>query len=67
MAPMGAHTWANRTIEQPLTVLWAAKTFYPDEFKDLDLEKEVKNFYSKFFKFILSDTQVKEILSGNII
>ena len=24
VAPVGAHTWANRTAEQPLTVLWAA-------------------------------------------
>lgn len=66
VAPMGAHTWANRTIEQPLTVLWAAKTFYPDRFKELDLEKEVKNFYTQFFKTDLNETQVKEIISGNI-
>jgi ABC-type Fe3+-hydroxamate transport system substrate-binding protein len=25
LAPMGAHLWANRTVEQPLTLLWAAQ------------------------------------------
>src|SRR5262249_28404490 len=31
VAPTGAHLWANRTIEQPLTLLWAAKIFYPEQ------------------------------------
>ncbi|KLU59086.1 corrinoid ABC transporter substrate-binding protein [Peptococcaceae bacterium CEB3] len=63
-APMGSSIWANRTIEQPLTVLWAAKTFYPELFKNLNLDKDVKEFYAHFFKYTLSDNQVKEILSG---
>lgn len=66
VAPVGAHTWANRTIEQPLTILWAAKTFYPEQFKDLDLEKEMKDFYGRFFGYKLSDQEAKEILSGTL-
>ena len=66
-SPVGAHVWCNRCIEQPLTVLWAAKTFYPEEFKDLDLEKEVQNFYKKFFDYQLSEQETQEILSGNIV
>lgn len=62
--PVGAHVWANRTIEQPLTVLWAAKTFYPEQFKDLDLELEIGKFYEKFFNSKLSREQVKDILRG---
>ncbi|CAA7599947.1 ABC transporter periplasmic binding domain protein [Acididesulfobacillus acetoxydans] len=64
-APMGSSIWANRTIEQPLTVLWAAKTFYPQRFKNVNLDQTVKNFYAHFFKYRLSDQQVNEILSGN--
>lgn len=62
--PVGAHIWAHRTIEQPLTVLWAAKTFYPEQFKDLDLEKEVQSFYERFFNYKMSQQEAKEILSG---
>jgi len=64
IAPMGAHTWANRGIETPLTVMWAAKTIYPEQFKDLDLEKETGDFYKEFFGYECTPDQIKEILSG---
>lgn len=64
ITPMGAHIWSHRGIETPLTVLWAAKTFYPDTFADLDLEAETIVFYKKFFGYPLTSDQVKEILSG---
>lgn len=64
LSPMGAHTWANRTVENPLTVLWAAKTFHPSLFAALDLEAEVQAFYQQFFVTRLSIEQVREILSG---
>jgi len=66
VAPVGAHTWANRTVEQPLTVLWAAKMMHPDLFADVDLAKETKGFYKTFFGKELTDTQVAEILSGTL-
>lgn len=66
IAPMGAHTWANRGIETPLTVMWAAKTIYPDQFNDLDLEKETTDFYKEFFGYDCTPDQIKEILSGKV-
>lgn len=64
--PQGAHNWGNRTIEQPLTVLLAARTIYPDLFADLDLNGEVKSFYQRFFNAALSDDQIQEIVSGKV-
>jgi iron complex transport system substrate-binding protein len=64
LTPVGAHVWANRTIENPLTVLWAAKLFQPGVFADLDIEREVQRFYESFFKTRLTGSQVSEILSG---
>lgn len=64
VAPMGAHTWGNRTVEQILTVLWAASQFHPDQFPHAELVAEVKNFYATFFKADLSDAQVESILSN---
>jgi iron complex transport system substrate-binding protein len=64
ITPMGAHIWSHRGIETPLTVLWAAKIFYPETFADLDLEEETAAFYRKFFGHDLTPEQVKEILSG---
>lgn len=64
ITPMGAHMWSHRGSETPLTVLWAAKTFYPDVFADLDMENETSAFYQKFFGITLAPDQIKEILSG---
>jgi len=62
--PMGVHVWGNRTVEQPLTVLWAAKVFHPDLFADVAIEDEVRNFYSTFFKVDLSREDADTILAG---
>jgi iron complex transport system substrate-binding protein len=64
VVPVGAHTWANRTAEQPLTVLWAAKTFHPERFAAVSMPAEVKAFYREFFGHALTDAQVAEMLSG---
>ncbi|RKD25847.1 hypothetical protein BEP19_02625 [Ammoniphilus oxalaticus] len=62
--PLGAHIWANRTSEQPLMVLFAAKHMYPDLFENVDLEREVMNFYQTFFQYDLTEEEAKEILAG---
>lgn len=64
VAPIGAHTWTNRTIEQPLTLMWAAKQFLPQAFATLDLVKETQAFYSRFFHVTVTPDQAREILSG---
>lgn len=66
VVPVGAHTWSNRTAEQPLTVLWAAKTFHPARFPALDLAAETASFYREFFGYTLSEAEVREILSGTL-
>lgn len=64
VAPCGAHTWGNRTAEQPLTVLWAAKNFHPEAFADVDLVAETRRFYRDLFGAELSPAQAREILDG---
>jgi iron complex transport system substrate-binding protein len=66
VVPVGAHTWSNRTAEQPLTVLWAAETFHPGRLKDLNLAAETKRFYREFFDHDLADAAITEILSGTL-
>jgi iron complex transport system substrate-binding protein len=62
--PMGVHVCGNRTVEQPLTVLWAAKVFHPDLFADVVIEDEIRAFYSDFFKVNLSRDDIGTILAG---
>lgn len=66
VVPTGSHRWGNRTIEQPLTVLWTATKLYPEVFADVDMAKETADFYRRFFKHELKPEQVAEILSGDL-
>lgn len=62
--PTGVHLWGNRTVEQPLTVLWAAQLIHPDLFRDWDIRDEIGSFYATFFKTPLTKPQVEEMLGG---
>lgn len=62
--PVGTHPWGQRTVEQPLTVLWAAKLFFPDRFRKVSMENEVRAFYRRFFNYELSGKEVRWILTG---
>ncbi len=64
VVPVGAHTWSNRTAEQPLTVLWAATVFHPDRMAGLDLPARTAAFYRDIFGHALTDAQVAQILAG---
>jgi iron complex transport system substrate-binding protein len=66
VAPTGAHSWANRTAEQPLTVLWAARLFHPTRFAALDLAAAARAFYREFFGCVLTGEQLAEILGGSL-
>jgi len=62
--PVGAIRWSHPTSEQPLGVLWATKLFYPERFKDLNIEAEMEYFYLTFFRYRLSGKEIKEMLTG---
>lgn len=66
VVPVGAHTWSNRTSEQPLTVLWAASVFHPERMTSVDLVAETRSFYRDIFGHALTDAQLGEILSGTM-
>lgn len=59
--PYGVFYW-DYGAEGPLFLLWLAKTFHPDKFADIDIVKEVKNFYSQFYDYKLTDEQANKIL-----
>jgi iron complex transport system substrate-binding protein len=61
-APRGIHLWAYRTSEQPLMLLWAAKTFYPELFKELDIQEESSRFYKQFVGYQTNQEELLEIL-----
>ncbi|MGH3781132.1 MAG: ABC transporter substrate-binding protein [Pseudonocardiaceae bacterium] len=61
--PQGVYVWSVRSAESALEPLWAAKTFHPDLFPNIDMANEVKKFYSQFYSYNLSDQQTNAILN----
>jgi iron complex transport system substrate-binding protein len=63
--PHGLSRWGHPdALETPITILWAAKTLYPDKFQDLDIGQEIVSFFERFFDYSLTSEEVKDILSG---
>jgi len=63
--PHGLSRWGHPdALETPITILWAAKTLYPDKFQDLDIEQEIVDFFERFFEYSLTSEEVKAILTG---
>lgn len=65
VVPTGVYLWSVRSAEGALQPLWLGKMFYPERFKDISLEREVKRFYISFYHYDLSDDEVKMILGGS--
>lgn len=67
LLPLGISRWGHpNSVETPLVVLFIAKTLYPDLFSDINLEDEIKYFYSTMFNYDLSDEQVTNIIGGRV-
>lgn len=60
--PSGVYLWSVRSAEGALQPLWLAKVFYPNAFKDLNIEQKIKEFYKRFYDYTLSDEELQGIL-----
>ena len=59
--PDGVMYW-DYSSEGVLLMMFIAKTLHPDIFEDLDLVKEVKEFYRRFYGYELTDDQANRLL-----
>jgi iron complex transport system substrate-binding protein len=62
VCPTGVFFW-DSGVQKPLLLMWMAKTMYPDYFPDLDIKKELVDFYAEFFDYNLTDTEAELILA----
>jgi len=63
--PSGVFPWDRLGTDSTLQVLWAAKLFHPDKFKDISIENETKAYYKKLYNYALTDGEVQLMLQGN--
>lgn len=59
--PLGLYRSFTPTADTPLTLLWLAKTIYPERFADIDLQAETEHFYRDVFGLSLTEAQIKTI------
>lgn len=62
--PMGAFLWDRFGPEEALQIQWAAKTFHPDKFQDLNISDAVKEFYKTFLNYDLTNDDVQRMLKS---
>ncbi len=62
--PSGAYLWDRHSAEAALQVLWAAKQLHPAQFSDIDMSRETKLFYARFFHYNLTDADLTSIMNA---
>ena len=57
--------WIDRPpgVNRIIGIPWLAKVLYPEQFADMDLAALIKEFYSKFYHYDLTNDEVKEIIT----
>ena len=61
--PIGTFWWDCPAPEMILGIVWLAKTLYPEQMSDVDLEALTKSFYSQFYDYELTTEEFEAFLS----
>ena len=59
--PLGMYRSYTPGADTPVTLLWLAKTAYPEVFADIDVTQEAINYYQEVFGVTLTAEQVERI------
>lgn len=62
-APYGPYSWMGGppSIQRLLSMIWLGNLMYPDVF-DYDIDERVKEFYSLFFRYDLTDAELDDLM-----
>ncbi|MGN0613293.1 MAG: hypothetical protein ACI4JB_05270, partial [Porcipelethomonas sp.] len=61
--PYGVCSWTEGSVESVLECKWAAWKIQ-GAYSESEVKSEIKKFYSKFYRYELSDSEVNRILGG---
>jgi iron complex transport system substrate-binding protein len=53
--PLGMYYWFAPCSDSPLALQWLAKHLYPEQFTDIDMDAEIKDYFKEFYGVTLSD------------
>lgn len=63
--PLGMYRSYTPGADTPVTLLWFAKTTYPELFEDIDIIQETRDYYKEVFGVDLTDDQAASIFAPN--
>ena len=61
--PLGMYRSYTPGVDTPITLLWLAKTAYPDLFTDIDVTEKVVDYYENVFGVTLTAEQAESIFA----
>ena len=61
--PLGIYRAYTPSADTPITLLWMAKTIYPELFSDIDVTAEAKAYYKAVYGVELTDQQAESIFA----
>ena len=61
--PLGMYRSYTPGVDCPVTLLWMAKTAYPEKFEDIDVIAQAKDYYKEVFGIELTDEQAQSIFA----
>ena len=61
--PLGIYRSYTPGADTPVTLMWYAKTVYPELFEDINLTEEAKEYYRTVFGIELTDSQIESIFA----
>ncbi|AZV59060.1 iron ABC transporter substrate-binding protein [Clostridium sp. AWRP] len=66
LVPNDPFNWYDRSpsVNMILGIPWTAKILYPDKFQNIDLNGLIKEFYSNFYHYKLTDSDVNALLNN---
>ncbi len=64
--PSDPYSWFDGPpgANQIIGLYWTVKKLYPEQTADLDLNAKIKEFYSKFYHYDLTDDEVAQLLAN---
>ena len=60
--PLGIYRWYPPSGDTPLTILWVAQQLHPELFGDIDIKRELVDYYKQFYRYELTAQEIEQIL-----
>ncbi|HWP50932.1 MAG TPA: ABC transporter substrate-binding protein [Clostridia bacterium] len=61
--PLGMYRWFPPASDTPLAMQWLATQNQPELFKDIDMDKEISDYYKRFYNYELTSEEISQIFN----